>query len=53
MCPLFWGKDSYSGFKKKNRLILWGAFCIDPNVLLKTVGSDTVVKLCADKRPKQ
>lgn len=52
MCPLFWGRDSYSGFKeKKIQLVSWGAFCIDQNVLLKTVGSDTVLKLCVDKRP--
>lgn len=54
MCPLFWGKDSYSGFKeKKIRLLSWGTFCIDQNVLLKTMGSGTVVKLCVDRRRKQ
>lgn len=54
MCPLFWGKDSYSGFKeKKIRLVSWGAFCIDQNVLLKTMGSGTVVKLYVDRRHKQ
>lgn len=29
--------------RKKIRLVSWRAFCIDQNMLLKTVGSDTVV----------
>lgn len=52
--PAVLGKDSCSGFKEKK--LDWchgGAFCIDQNVLLKTMGSDTVVKLCVDKSPKQ
>lgn len=35
--------------KQKTRLVSWGAFCIDQKVLPKTVGPDTVAKLCDDR----